>query len=596
MLAPDPASRSRDDRNPTLAQTTHRSSFHRPRPIRRRRRKRPSLCGIVESTLVCGCQRTRRELFIGALGAAAIRVERLRDGSTCHAAPHSSHLSRPSRRSRCSRPAHPPAQRVGSRSAAEGRHRARRRQVPAGAPHRIEQRGARPTCSDPPDLCLPDRPEQAWPDICYHFMIGPDGSVWETRAGSLAGPVVADATGGNQGFAQLVCLIGDFTAQPPTPAAQDSLLRMLIFLADRYDIDTDPAATTTFVSRGSDKFPAGTHDHDTDDLRASRRDVHRLSRRRWATRCSAAGAAGSTPPVCMRSDPGPIETRRPPEHASHLIPPGNLRRFVQSVHIRAAHFGAWGWSPCRTTGRSLAAVTAPDHPTTSRLHADVVVVGAGPAGTAAAIELRRAGRSVDRHRQGGVPARQVLRRRPDHARTARTRPPGARPGTIADWFDVRGAAIRSPSGREVVVALPTTGKYAAVAPRLQLDDALVQLAREHGADVRDGHGFERLVEHADHVTVFAEGLEIDTRYVVAADGMWSPVRKSTRRRTSPATSASGTASVSTAATSPARRPSSCTCGSSRTCCPATPGRSRSPTVGSTSASACCATAAARARR
>jgi hypothetical protein len=101
-------------------------------------------------------------------------------------------------------------------------------------------------------------PAKRWPDICYHFMIGPDGSIWETRAGSLAGPVVADATGGNQGYAQLVCLIGDFQTQPPTPAAQDSLMRMLIHLADRYGIDTDPAATTTFVSRGSDKFPSGT--------------------------------------------------------------------------------------------------------------------------------------------------------------------------------------------------------------------------------------------------------------------------------------------------------------------------------------------------
>ncbi len=101
-------------------------------------------------------------------------------------------------------------------------------------------------------------PDKRWPDICYHFMIGPDGSIWETRAGSLAGPVVADATGGNQGYAQLVCLIGDFSTQAPTPAAQDSLMRMLIHLADRYDVDTDPSATTTFVSRGSDKFRSGT--------------------------------------------------------------------------------------------------------------------------------------------------------------------------------------------------------------------------------------------------------------------------------------------------------------------------------------------------
>ena len=102
-------------------------------------------------------------------------------------------------------------------------------------------------------------PAKGWPDICYHFMIGPDGSVWETRAGSLAGPVVADATGGNQGFAQLVCLIGDFTSQAPTPAAQESLMRTLIFLADRYDIDTDPAASASFVSRGSNKYRAGTY-------------------------------------------------------------------------------------------------------------------------------------------------------------------------------------------------------------------------------------------------------------------------------------------------------------------------------------------------
>jgi hypothetical protein len=62
-------------------------------------------------------------------------------------------------------------------------------------------------------------PAKRWPDICYHFMIGPDGSIWETRAGSLAGPPVADGTGGNQGDAQLVCLIGDFQTQRPTGGA-----------------------------------------------------------------------------------------------------------------------------------------------------------------------------------------------------------------------------------------------------------------------------------------------------------------------------------------------------------------------------------------
>lgn len=40
---------------------------------------------------------------------------------------------------------------------------------------------------------------KAWPDVAYNFMIGHDGSVWETRAGSLAGPIVADASGGRVG-------------------------------------------------------------------------------------------------------------------------------------------------------------------------------------------------------------------------------------------------------------------------------------------------------------------------------------------------------------------------------------------------------------
>jgi len=101
-------------------------------------------------------------------------------------------------------------------------------------------------------------PAKGWSDVCYEFFIGRDGDVWEGRAGALTGPVVADATGGSQGFAQLICLLGDFTAQLPTPAAMTSLVNVLAWLGGRYAIDITPDATTTFVSRGSQRWAPGT--------------------------------------------------------------------------------------------------------------------------------------------------------------------------------------------------------------------------------------------------------------------------------------------------------------------------------------------------
>ena len=100
-------------------------------------------------------------------------------------------------------------------------------------------------------------PSKGWPDVAYEFFVGRDGDVWEGRTGALAGPVRASATGGSQGFAQLVCLLGDFTSTVPTAAAQASLVKVLAWQAERLQIDTRPGATTSFISRGSQRWPAG---------------------------------------------------------------------------------------------------------------------------------------------------------------------------------------------------------------------------------------------------------------------------------------------------------------------------------------------------
>ncbi len=101
-------------------------------------------------------------------------------------------------------------------------------------------------------------PDRKWPDVAYNFFVDRYGTVWEGRTGSLAGPVMADATGGSQGFAQLCCFIGNHQVEAPTPEARTSMTALLAALADTYAIETAPGATTTFVSRGSNRWPAGT--------------------------------------------------------------------------------------------------------------------------------------------------------------------------------------------------------------------------------------------------------------------------------------------------------------------------------------------------
>jgi hypothetical protein len=99
--------------------------------------------------------------------------------------------------------------------------------------------------------------EKGWPDVAYNFFVDKFGTAWEGRTGSLNGAVSGSATGGNQGYSQLVCLIGDYAAKPPSGPQLETLEQLLAALADRHRIDTSPGAVTTFESKGSNRHTRG---------------------------------------------------------------------------------------------------------------------------------------------------------------------------------------------------------------------------------------------------------------------------------------------------------------------------------------------------
>jgi geranylgeranyl reductase family protein len=168
---------------------------------------------------------------------------------------------------------------------------------------------------------------------------------------------------------------------------------------------------------------------------------------------------------------------------------------------------------------------------------EIAIVGAGPAGTAAAIELSHAGHSVHvfdratfpRDKCCGDGLTTLALRELEHL--------GFDPQQVSSWITVDEAHIRSPRGTERRYPLPTgEGYHAAVARRIDLDAALVELAGQAGAHVHEGHRLTAIDTNDDGATLTFSSSDPDTAsttdqqtfaasYVIAADGMWSPVRK-----------------------------------------------------------------------
>lgn len=161
------------------------------------------------------------------------------------------------------------------------------------------------------------------------------------------------------------------------------------------------------------------------------------------------------------------------------------------------------------------------------LRADVAVVGGGPAGAAAAITLARAGREVVLFDKARFPRDKCCGDGLTTAALRRYERLGLRPDAIASWEVVTDTWLRSPSGRVVRLPMPDTGGvFAAVARRYDLDAAFLDVARAAGVKVYDGHAVHDVAERYDLVCLEVDGVgPVVSRYVVAADGMWSPIRK-----------------------------------------------------------------------
>lgn len=161
---------------------------------------------------------------------------------------------------------------------------------------------------------------------------------------------------------------------------------------------------------------------------------------------------------------------------------------------------------------------------------DILIIGAGPAGTAAAIEASQAGLDVVVVDKATFPRTKCCGDGLTTSALRQLEQLGFDPSTVPSWTVVEDVVISSPSGRLRTYPLPRTdGVFAAVARRSELDHELVKLARSKGVEILEGHELKQLDQDQGCVTAVVaspDGIQpIKARFMIACDGMWSTVRK-----------------------------------------------------------------------
>jgi menaquinone-9 beta-reductase len=160
---------------------------------------------------------------------------------------------------------------------------------------------------------------------------------------------------------------------------------------------------------------------------------------------------------------------------------------------------------------------------------DVAVVGAGPAGSAAGITLARLGVRVLLIDKATFPRDKCCGDGLTTAALRRLAGLGLDPAAVESWQPVDDVVVVPNGGTALRLPLPLDGtQFAASARRTDLDGALVRLAATAGVEVVEGarvSAVDDLGPRGGVAVRLDDGRRVAARYVIAADGMWSPVRK-----------------------------------------------------------------------
>ncbi len=160
---------------------------------------------------------------------------------------------------------------------------------------------------------------------------------------------------------------------------------------------------------------------------------------------------------------------------------------------------------------------------------EILIVGGGPAGSAAAITLGCAGRSVVVVDKAVFPRDKCCGDGLTTGALRELEALGLDPADVASWTVIDTVQMRSPSGREVEMRLPdraSIGQFSAVARRMDLDAALLRCAAKAGATLMEGTALRSIRTTADAVVAtLDDGTTVVADVAIAADGMWSPTRR-----------------------------------------------------------------------